>query len=89
MDLKPHWTETSKYSCDKQLEAKVINIVGLYLHPPERTLALRVDEKSQTQALDLTEPLFQLQPAQVDRHTHDYVRNGITCLFTALNVATE
>jgi len=88
VDLKPHRTETFKYSRDKQLEAKVIDIVGLYLHPPEKALVLSVDEKSQIQALDRTQPLLPLRPGQVERHTHDYVRNGTTCLFAALNVAT-
>jgi len=88
VDLKPHRTETFKYSRDKRLEAKVIDIVGLYLHPPEKALVLSVDEKSQIQALDRTQPLLPLRPGQVERHTHDYVRNGTTCLFAALNVAT-
>jgi len=62
--------------------------VGLYLNPPEQALVLGVDEKSQIQALSRTQPLLQLRPGQVERHTHDYKRNGTTTLFAALNIAT-
>ncbi|GMA49225.1 IS630 family transposase [Alicyclobacillus contaminans] len=86
--LKPHRTETFKYSQDPELEAKVVDIVGLYMDPPEKALVLCVDEKSQIQALDRTQPKLPLQPWQVERHTHDYVRHGTTSLFAALNVAT-
>ncbi|GMA52558.1 hypothetical protein GCM10025857_39150 [Alicyclobacillus contaminans] len=86
--LKPHRTETFKYSQDPELEAKVVDIVGLYMDPPEKALVLCVDEKSQIQALDRTQPKLPLQPWQVERHTHDYVRHGATSLFVALNVAT-
>lgn len=65
-----------------------MDIVGLYLNPPEQALVLGVDEKSQIQALSRTQPLLQLRPGQVERHTHDYKRNGTTTLFAALNVAT-
>jgi transposase len=87
-DLKPHRVETFKFSKDPQLKEKVVDIVGLYLNPPEAALVLGVDEKSQIQALSRTRPLLQLRPGQVERHTHDYKRNGTTTLFAALNVAT-
>jgi len=86
--LKPHRTETFKFSTDPQLEAKVRDVVGLYLAPPERAIVLSLDEKTQIQALDRTAPMLPLRPGQVERHTHDYKRNGITSLFAALNVAT-
>jgi transposase len=86
-NLQPHRVETFKYSNDPDLVAKVTDVVGLYLHPPENALLLSVDEKSQIQALDRTQPLLQMKPGQVERHTHDYKRNGTTCLFAALNVA--
>jgi len=87
-DLKPHRVETFKFSNDAQLKEKVVDIVGLYLNPPDQALVLGVDEKSQIQALSRTQPLLQLRPGQVERHTHDYKRNGTTTLFAALNVAT-
>jgi transposase len=88
MGLQPHLTRTFKYSRDPQLEAKVSDIVGLYLNPPEKALVLSVDEKSQIQALDRTQPLLPLKPHQVERRTHDYKRHGITTLFAALDVAS-
>jgi transposase len=87
-DLKPHRVETFKFSDDPQLKEKVVDIVGLYLNPPEQALVLGVDEKSQIQALQRTQPLLQLRPGQVERHTHDYKRNGTTTLYAALNIAT-
>ena len=87
-DLKPHRVETFKFSKDPQLREKVVDIVGLYLNPPEQALVLGVDEKSQVQALSRTQPLLPLRPGQIERHTHDYKRNGTTTLFAALNVAT-
>ena len=86
--LQPHRSETFKLSTDPFYIDKVRDIVGLYLHPPERAIILSVDEKSQVQALDRTQPLLPLNPGQAERHTHDYVRNGTTSLFAALNVAT-
>lgn len=86
--LQPHRVETFKYSSDPQLEAKVVDIVGLYLHPPENALVLCVDEKSQIQALNRTQPLLPLRPGQVERRTHDYERHGTVTLFAALNLAT-
>jgi len=86
--LKPHRIETFKFSTDPDLEAKIRDVVGLYLAPPERAIVLSVDEKTQIQALDRTAPMLPLRPGQVERHTHDYKRNGTTSLFTALEVAT-
>jgi len=87
-NLKPHRTETFKFSTDPDLEAKMRDVVGLYLAPPERAIVLSLDEKTQIQALDRTAPMLPLKPGQVERHTHDYKRNGTTCLFAALEVAT-
>jgi transposase len=87
-DLKPHLVKTFKYSNDTLLEEKVIDIVGLYLSPPDNALVLCVDEKSQIQALDRTQPMLPLKPHQVERHTHDYKRHGTTSLFAALDTAT-
>jgi transposase len=84
--LAPHRTETFKLSTDPQFVEKVRDIVGLYLDPPERALVLCVDEKSQIQALDRTQPLLPMRPGQVERRTHDYKRHGTTTLFAALNV---
>jgi len=86
--LKPHRTETFKWSTDPHLETKVHDVVGLYLAPPERAIVLSVDEKTQIQALDRTQPLLPLRPGQAERHTHDYKRNGTTSLFAALEVAS-
>jgi transposase len=88
MGLQPHLTRTFKYSNDPLLDEKVTDIVGLYLNPPEKAIVLSVDEKSQIQALDRTQPLLPLRPHQVERHTHDYTRHGITTLYAALEVAT-
>jgi transposase len=86
--LKPHLTETFKLSTDPFFVEKVRDVVGLYLNPPERAIVLSVDEKSQVQALERTQPLLPLGPGQAERHTPDYVRHGTTSLFAALNVAT-
>jgi transposase len=86
--LRPHKAETFKLSTDPFFVEKVRDVVGLYMSPPERAIVLCVDEKSQVQALDRTQPLLPLRPGQAERHTHDYVRNGTTSLFAALNVAT-
>jgi transposase len=86
--LKPHRVETFKLSNDPYFIEKVRDVVGLYLNPPERAIVLCVDEKSQVQALDRTQPLLPMEPGQAERRTHDYVRNGTTSLFAALNVAT-
>jgi transposase len=86
--LQPHRSETFKLSSDPFFVEKVRDVVGLYLNPPDRAIVLCVDEKSQVQALDRTQPLLPLQPGQAERHTHDYIRHGTTSLFAALNVAT-
>lgn len=84
--LAPHRSETFKLSTDPQFVEKVRDIVGLYLDPPERALVLCVDEKSQIQALDRTQPLLPMHPGQIERRTHDYERHGTTTLFAALDV---
>ena len=84
--LQPHRSETFKLSTDPLFVEKVRDIVGLYLDPPERALVLCVDEKSQIQALDRTQPLLPMRPGQVERRTHDYKRHGTTSLFAALDV---
>jgi len=86
--LQPHRTETFKLSKDPLFVEKVRDIVGPYLDPPEKALVLCVDEKSQIQALDRTQPLLPMRPGQPQRQTHDYVRHGTTSLFAALDVAT-
>lgn len=86
--IQPHRTETFKLSTDPLFIEKVRDIVGLYLDPPERALVLCVDEKSQIQALDRTQPMLPMRPGQAERRTHDYVRHGTTTLFAALDVAT-
>jgi transposase len=86
--IQPHRTETFKFSTDPALEAKVRDVVGLYLDPPEGAIVLSVDEKTQIQALDRTQPMLPMRPGQVERHTHDYTRHGTTCLFAALDVGT-
>src|SRR5262245_19566714 len=85
--LQPHRAETFKLSTDPLFAEKVRDIVGLYVAPPDHALVLCVDEKSQMQALDRTQPLLPLRPGQAERRTHDYVRNGTTSLFAALDVA--
>ncbi len=86
--VQPWRRETFKFSTDPQLEAKVRDVVGLYLHPPEKAVVLCVDEKSQIQALDRTAPILPLRAGLPERATHDYRRNGTTTLFAALEVAT-
>jgi transposase len=84
--LQPHRSETFKLSSDPLFVEKVRDIVGLYLSPPERAVVLCVDEKSQVQALDRTQPLLPMRPGQAERRTHDYTRHGTTSLFAALDV---
>ncbi|MHB1939423.1 MAG: IS630 family transposase [Candidatus Dormibacteria bacterium] len=86
--IQPHRSGTFKFSTDPRLIEKVTDVVGLYLDPPEKAVVLSVDEKSQIQALDRTQPLLPLRPGQIERRTHDYVRHGTTTLFAALDVAT-
>ena len=87
--LQPHRADTFKLSPDPQLIEKVRDIVGLYMNPPEHALVFCVDEKSQIQALDRTQPLLPLRPGQVERGTHDYQRHGTTSLFAALELKTN
>jgi len=84
--LKPHLTETFKLSRDPDFVAKVRDVVGLYLNPPEKALVFSVDEKSQIQALDRTQPGLPMKPGRCGTMTHDYKRHGTTTLFAALNV---
>ena len=86
--VQPCRSETFKFSTDPELVAKVIDVVGLYLAPPENAIVLCVDEKSQIQALDRTQKMLPMQPGFPERRTHDYVRHGTTTLFAALEVAT-
>ncbi|MBI2238533.1 MAG: IS630 family transposase [Actinobacteria bacterium] len=86
--LKPWRRETFKFSTDPELEAKVRDVIGLYLDPPEKAVVLCVDEKSQIQALDRTAPILPLRPGLPEKATHDYIRHGTTTLFAALEVAT-
>ena len=87
--LQPHRTATFKLSNDPLLIDKVRDIVGLYMHPPDHAVVLCVDEKSQIQALDRTQPLLPMRPGQTERRTHDYRRHGTTTLFAALDRATS
>jgi transposase len=86
--LQPHRSEAFKLSSDPLFIEKVRDIVGLYLNPPDRAMVLCVDEKSQIQALDRSQPLLPMRPGQIERRTHDYVRHGTTSLFAALNTRT-
>jgi transposase len=86
--LKPHLVDTFKLSTDPQFIEKVRDVVGLYLDPPERALVLCVDEKSQVQALDRSQPVLPMLPGTPERRTHDYLRHGVTSLFAALDIAT-
>jgi transposase len=86
--IQPHRSGTFKFSTDPELDAKVRDIVGLYLDPPAKAIVLCVDEKSQIQALDRTAPMLPLRPGLPESRTHDYVRHGTTTLFAALEVAT-
>ncbi|HEY1386741.1 MAG TPA: IS630 family transposase [Dongiaceae bacterium] len=84
--LKPHQVETFKLSRDKNFAAKVQDVVGLYLNPPDKALVLCVDEKSQIQALDRTQPGLPMKKGRAGTMTHDYKRNGTTTLFAALSM---
>ncbi len=84
--LQPHRAETFQLSKDPLFIEKVRDIVGLYLHPPDKALVLCVDEKTQMQALDRSQPPLPMRPGQAERRTHDYVRHGTTSLFAALEV---
>src|SRR5688572_8963684 len=86
--LQPHRVETFKFSRDPEFDSKMADVIGLYLDPPERALVLCVDEKSQIQALNRTQPLLPMRPGLPARMTHDYQRHGTTSLFAALEVAS-
>lgn len=86
--VKPWRSETFKFSTDPELVAKVTDVVGLYLAPPENAIVLCVDEKSQIQALDRTAPMLPMRIGSVEKRTHDYVRHGTSTLFAALDIAT-
>ncbi|HEV8274663.1 MAG TPA: IS630 family transposase [Streptosporangiaceae bacterium] len=86
--LAPHRTEGFKFSTDPQLEARITDVVGLYLNPPDNAVVVCVDEKSQVQALERSQPILPMRPGIPERQTHDYARHGVTCLFAALNTAT-
>ena len=86
--VKPWKAETFKFSTDPELVAKVRDVVGLYLSPPQNAIVLCVDEKSQVQALNRTQKTLPMQPGHAEQRTHDYVRHGTTTLFAALEIAT-
>ena len=86
-DLKPHRADTFKLSNDPLFVEKVVDVVGLYLNPPEGAVVLCVDEKSQVQALARSQPAFPMMPGMPERRTHDYVRHGTTTLFAAFDTA--
>jgi transposase len=86
--LQPHRMETFKLSTDPNFVAKVRDVVGLYVSPPQHAIVLCVDEKSQIQALDRSQPMLPMRPGQVARRSHDYTRHGTTSLFAALDIAT-
>lgn len=86
--LQPHRSETFQLSTDPQFVEKVRDVVGLYMTPPQNALVLCLDEKSQIQALERSQPVFPLSPGQPERHTSDYFRHGTTSLFAALDVAS-
>jgi transposase len=87
-NLKPHRIETFKFTTDPKAKEKIIDVVGLYLNPPDNAIVLCLDEKTQIQALDRTQPILPLRPGLPARMTHDYRRHGVTSLFAALEVAT-
>jgi len=86
-DLKPHLVDGFKLSTDPQFVAKVVDVVGLYHNPPEKAVVLCVDEKSQMQALDRSQPVLPMMPGMPERRTHDYARHGVVDLFAAFNIA--
>ncbi|RGE14300.1 IS630 family transposase, partial [Leucobacter sp. wl10] len=86
--LKPHLVDTFKLSNDPQFETKLVDVVGLYLNPPEQAIVLCMDEKSSIQALDRTQPSLPMKKGRAGTMTHDYKRHGTTTLFAALEVAT-
>jgi len=86
--IKPHLVKRFQFSTDKEFESKLADVVGLYLDPPENSIVFCVDEKTQIQALERTQPILPLRPGIPERQTHDYERHGTTTLFAALNVAS-
>jgi transposase len=86
-DLKPHLQDSFKLSTDPFFVEKVVDVVGLYHNPPEKAVVLCVDEKSQVQALDRSQPILPMMPGMPERRTHDYARHGVTSLFAAFNIA--
>ena len=86
--VRPWRADTFTFSTNPELEAKVVDVVGLYLAPPENAIVLCVDEKSQIQALNRTQKTLPMQPGHAEQRTHDYVRHGTTTLFAALEIAT-
>ena len=87
-DLKPHRIQNFKISNDPHFAEKVIDVVGLYMNPPDNAIVLSVDEKTQIRALDRTQPMLPLKPGLAERRTHDYIRNGTTSLYAAFNILT-
>jgi transposase len=85
-DLKPHLTDGFKLSTDPLFVEKVVDVVGLYHNPPGKAVVLCVDEKSQVQALDRSQPVLPMMPGMPERRTHDYARHGVTSLFAAFNI---
>jgi transposase len=86
--IQPWRTRSFRFSTDPQLEAKVVDVVGLYLAPPENAIVLSIDEKSQIQALERSAPILPTQPGLAERRSHDYIRHGTSTLFAALEIAT-
>jgi transposase len=86
--VQPWRSRSFRFSTDPELEAKVVDVIGLYLDPPQNAIVLSVDEKSQIQALDRTAPVLPVQPHLIERRSHDYIRHGTSTLFAALEVAT-
>lgn len=87
-DLKPHRLQSFKISNDPHFAEKLVDVVGLYMNPPENAMVLSVDEKTQIQALDRTQPMLPLRPGQIERRTHDYKRHGTASLYAAFDVLT-
>ena len=87
-DLKPHLSDGFKLSTDPLFVEKIVDVVGLYHHPPEKAVVLCTDEKSQCQALNRSQPVLPMVPGTPERRSHDYVRHGVTSLFAAFNIAT-
>ena len=87
-DLKPHRLRTFRISNDPEFAEKVVDVVGLYMNPPDNAVVLSVDEKTQIQALDRTQPMLPLRPGRIESRSHDYKRNGTASLYAAFDIAT-